>query len=146
MYRGGYRGGYPMTTLSQIRIIQEVNGQEIIDQDKDIEIERLQTTCASLNNKASVAEDLAMEIETMKRRLAYSEEMRQILKKCNEDLEQERVLNEKIRQQQEETIRQLEKDRESLENRRLMQEEVIATQELKRVDQEKTNNVLDEQN
>jgi len=46
-----------------------VNGEEIKDQDKDIEIERLKTTCASLNNKASIAEDYAIEIETLKRRL-----------------------------------------------------------------------------
>ena len=51
-----------MSSLSQIRICQEVNGEEIKDQDKDIEIERLQTTCASLNNKASIVEDQAMEI------------------------------------------------------------------------------------
>lgn len=67
--------------MSQIRIIQELNGEEIKDQDKDIEIERLQTTCASLNNKASIAEDQAFEIENLKRRLAEANEMREILKR-----------------------------------------------------------------
>jgi Zn-dependent M16 (insulinase) family peptidase len=53
---GGYRN-YQMNGLSQIRLIQEVNGEEIKDQDKDIEIERLQTTCDTLNNRVSIAED-----------------------------------------------------------------------------------------
>ena len=30
---------------SHIKIIEELNGQDIVAQDKDIEIERLQTTC-----------------------------------------------------------------------------------------------------
>jgi hypothetical protein len=32
--------------------------ENIKDQDKDIEIERLQTSCVSLNNKACIAHDL----------------------------------------------------------------------------------------
>lgn len=68
-YRGHYYRNQHLATMAQIRIIQEVNGEEIKDQDKDIEIERLKTTCASLNNKASIAEDYAIEIETLKRRL-----------------------------------------------------------------------------
>ena len=121
MGRVGYYGPR-MATLSQIRIMQEVNGEEIKDQDKDIEIERLQTTCASLNNKASIAEDLAIELEAVKRRLAESEELRAMLKKANDDLENERSLNEKVRSQQERTIAQLEKDRAEYENRRQSQE------------------------
>ena len=70
--------------------------------------------------------------------------MREILKKCNEDLEQERLLNEKIRCQQEETIAQLERDRAEYEKRRCLQEEIIATQEKKRCDQEKMCNTLEQ--
>ena len=44
-------------TIAQINIMQEINGKELEAQDKDVEIERLQTTCYSLNNKASIAED-----------------------------------------------------------------------------------------
>jgi hypothetical protein len=115
-YRGYYRGH--LTSLSQIRIMQEVNGEEIKDQDKDIEIERLQTTCASLNNKASIAEDQAIEIDVLKKRLMESEELREMLKRNNDDLEQERVHAEKLRQQQENVIAQLERDRAEYEKRR----------------------------
>ena len=61
------------TNLTQLNIIEELNGQEISDQNKDIEIERLQTTCYSLNNKASVTDDLHQEVEVLNRRLAESE-------------------------------------------------------------------------
>lgn len=46
------------SNLANITIIEELNGQEIITQDKDIEIERLKTTCFTLNNKVSVTEDI----------------------------------------------------------------------------------------
>lgn len=61
---------------SEIGIIQELNGKQIKSQDKDIEIERLKTTCYSLNNKASIVEDQALEIENLKRRLQESETIR----------------------------------------------------------------------
>jgi hypothetical protein len=142
-YRGYYRGH--LASMSQIRIMQEVNGEEIKDQDKDIEIERLQTTCASLNNKASIAEDQGIEIDVLKKRLMESEELRDMLKKCNDDLEQERVLNEKIRQQQEHTINQLEKDRADFEKRRQQQEAQLATQERRRVSQDEHIDTLENQ-
>ena len=66
--------------ISQIQIISELNGQDIKSQDKDIEIERLQTTCFNLNNKVSVTEDLLQECEILKRRLAESENIRNIQK------------------------------------------------------------------
>ena len=46
------------SNLANITIIEELNGQEIVSQDKDIEIERLKTTCFTLNNKVSVTEDV----------------------------------------------------------------------------------------
>ncbi len=49
-------------------------------QDKDIEIERLQTTCVTLNNKVSVTNDLHHEISVLKTRLAESERIRGIQK------------------------------------------------------------------
>ena len=56
-----YAAAAPQVELgpsSQMNIIVELNNQEIVDQNKDIEIERLKTTCFSLNNKVSVTEDL----------------------------------------------------------------------------------------
>jgi len=41
-----------------------------------VEIERLQTTCFSLNNKASAADDLKNDIKVLQRRLADSEKIR----------------------------------------------------------------------
>ena len=61
-------------TFSQIKIIEELNGQEIISQDKDIEIERLQTTCQSLNNRLRILEDRRADNEVLKKRLAESEQ------------------------------------------------------------------------
>jgi hypothetical protein len=46
---------------NNFNIVREMNGKEIAAQDKDIEIERLKTTCYSLNNKAAMAEDLRQE-------------------------------------------------------------------------------------
>ena len=44
---------------------------------EDIEIERLKTTCFTLNNKSSITEDLQKEVDVLKRRLAESESIRQ---------------------------------------------------------------------
>ena len=40
------------------KIITELNGRDITDQNKDVEIERLTTTCYTLNNRAVIAEEL----------------------------------------------------------------------------------------
>lgn len=50
-------------------IISELNGQAISQQDKDIEIERLKTTCFDLNNKAEVVDDLRKDNDILNRRL-----------------------------------------------------------------------------
>jgi hypothetical protein len=51
------RGG-DFSNIASINIIEELNGMEIVAQDKDIEIERLQTTCVTLNNKVSITDNL----------------------------------------------------------------------------------------
>jgi hypothetical protein len=66
-------------TYPTMNIIKELNGKEIVSQDKDIEIERLKTTCFNLNNKAIVSEDLQKDIEIMRARLQESENARQEL-------------------------------------------------------------------
>jgi hypothetical protein len=50
------------TYLSQVKIIQELNGANIKAQDKDVEIERLQTTCFTLNSKVLNSDDMQLEI------------------------------------------------------------------------------------
>ena len=76
--------GASIFTYPGINIIKELNGKEIKAQDKDIEIERLKTTCFNLNNKAIVAEDLQRDLELMKKRLEESEAARRDLEKQNE--------------------------------------------------------------
>ena len=70
-------------------IVAELNGKAIEEQDKDIEIERLKTTCTDLNNKALVADDLRKDNEILSKRLVESEDERQNqeeLNKRQEDL------------------------------------------------------------
>jgi len=66
--------------------VREVSGKDIIAQDKDIEIERLKTTCFNLNNKAAIAEDLRQENEMLKKRLAENERARNNLEAENNSL------------------------------------------------------------
>lgn len=76
--------GASVFTYPGVNIIKELNGKEIKAQDKDIEIERLKTTCFNLNNKAIVAEDLQRDLQIMQTRLAESEAARKDLEKQNE--------------------------------------------------------------
>lgn len=62
--------------VEHFNILKEVTGKEIASQDKDIEIERLKTTCFNLNNKCTIAEDLKIENEVLKRRLEEFEIVR----------------------------------------------------------------------
>lgn len=65
-------GGRPPTN----NIIYELTGKLITDQDKDIEIERLSTTCQALNNKIAKTIDLEQDIEILNNRLSDSEMVR----------------------------------------------------------------------
>lgn len=67
---------YKYLNEGSYNIIREVTGQDILAQDKDIEIERLKTTCQNLNNKAAISDDLRSENEILKRRLEESERAR----------------------------------------------------------------------
>jgi hypothetical protein len=76
-------------TYPGVNIIRELTGKEIKSQDKDIEIERLKTTCFNLNNKAIVSEDLLKDIQILKARLQESENARNNLETENRSLRQE---------------------------------------------------------
>jgi hypothetical protein len=54
--------------------ISELNNEVILSKEKDIEIERLKTTCFDLNNKAAVAGDLRSDMDIISRRLNESED------------------------------------------------------------------------
>lgn len=64
-------GGRPVNN-----IIFELTGKYITEQDKDIEIERLSTTCQALNNKIAKTMDLEQDIDVLNNRLADSEMVR----------------------------------------------------------------------
>ena len=85
------------SNISQIQIIEELNGQVIADQDKDIEIERLKTTIYGLNNQVQVTEDLKSDVLTLKRRLKESEDARGNLKNEVAEYERNRLQYEKTR-------------------------------------------------
>lgn len=103
--------------VTSFNIIKELNNEDIEKQDCQIENERLKTTCYTLNNKVAIVEDIQHENETLKRRLAESEEMRQ---------------------KQQEEIADYEKNRESYEKNRLLQEQVIADLQKNRLEYEET--------
>jgi len=60
-------------TNTTINIIQELNGQRIESQSKDLEIERLTTTCQALNARARIAEELENTIKVLQNRLVEGE-------------------------------------------------------------------------
>ena len=65
-----------LSYANNFNIVREMSGKDIIQQDKDIEIERLKTTCFNLNNKAAIAEDLKQENEMLKKRIQEYENAR----------------------------------------------------------------------
>lgn len=55
--------------------MREINVEDNIAQEKDIEIERLRTTCSALAAKVSITEDIQNQNVVLKRRLASTEEL-----------------------------------------------------------------------
>ena len=127
------------SNLANITIIEELNGQEIVSQDKDIEIERLQTTCFTLNNKLSVTEAVQQENAILRKRLQENEQIRQNMKAEMDQYERNRLEYERSRLQQENVIAEYEKTR-------LQQEAVIADYERIRVGELRAKNALIEEN
>ena len=78
--------GMDRSSFSQITIIEQLNGIEIQGQDKDIEIERLQTTCFTLNNQVSITQDLKQENAMLRNRLSENETARMTLNQHNDVL------------------------------------------------------------
>lgn len=73
-------------TEPKYSIVRELNPNDLPTQDKEIEIERLQTTCANLSSVAAITEDLKAEVIMLKRRLEESERERDTLEKSNQVL------------------------------------------------------------
>ena len=59
---------------------EQVNASIIREQDKDIEIDRLRTTCYTLNTKSAVCDDLHSEVEMLHKRLRESEQQNALQK------------------------------------------------------------------
>jgi hypothetical protein len=59
--------------LSQMR---EINNVKVQESNKDIEIERLRTTCQNLNSRIAITDDLKNEVQMLERRLQESEKAR----------------------------------------------------------------------
>lgn len=78
-----------MTKMSQINIIEELNGKEIISQEKDIEIERLTTTCQNLSSRLNVYQDRQSDNDMLKKRLLESEQKISQLQQENATLRQD---------------------------------------------------------
>ena len=118
----------------------------IEDQNKDIEIERLKTTCYSLNNKVALVDDLQRELDILRQRLADSEKIRamqkeEIMQYEVQQQEYERTKKdwEAARQEFERTRQEYERARQEYERKR--QENEAARQQL-----QKTNLALAEEN
>ena len=60
-------------------IIGELTGSNIMDQDKDIEIERLTTTCRALNSKSAINQSLEKDLDVLNRRCAESDHIRKTM-------------------------------------------------------------------
>ena len=81
--------GPRLSYANNFNIVREMSGKDITQQDKDIEIERLKTTCFNLNNKAAIAEDLRQENEMLKKRIQEYEHARSQMESENSSLKQE---------------------------------------------------------
>ena len=77
--------------------MEELNGQCIEEQDKDIEIERLKQTCYTLNQKLFLVEDMKRDYPILKNRVDDHERARAILEDDIVNLRKENfALNEKF--------------------------------------------------
>lgn len=65
-----------LTVISDARTLTDkLNNALIREQEKDIEIERLMTTCKTLNSKCSITDDLRQEIEVLRRRISEQDQL-----------------------------------------------------------------------
>jgi hypothetical protein len=56
--------------------MREINNVKVQESNKDIEIERLRTTCQNLNSRIAITDDLKNEVQMLERRLQESEKAR----------------------------------------------------------------------
>ena len=66
---------------------EQLNASLVREQDKDIEIERLMTTCKTLNAKCVINDDLHEEIGVLRKRIAEQDNMLKIQKEEIENYE-----------------------------------------------------------
>ena len=75
--------------ISQINIVREINRVDNLSQEKDIEIERLRTTCDQLYARVAITEDIQNQNQVLKRRLASVEDFNERLQAENKQLRTE---------------------------------------------------------
>lgn len=90
----------PMTAIIEKSLQEQVNEAVIQSQDKDIEIDRLRTTCYTLNTKSTVCHDLHSEVEMLHKRLREADQINQVQKQEIADYERNRQEYERTRLQQ----------------------------------------------
>ena len=130
-----YRYNTTFSFQQKIRDQENYNKKVIYAKEKDIEIERLKTTCFTLNKSAVLVTQLQVEIQSLKKRLSDQENMNQLQGEEIEQYEENRLSYEKTRKAQEKVISDYEK-------RRLQQEEVIGEYERIRIAHKRDNKAL----
>lgn len=131
---------------SGVNIVQLVTGEETDVQNLAIELERLKTTCHSLNQKAMVADDLREENSIMRRRVAELEKMQSSQKIAVDELNDNVHGYQKIREELQVKISQLEKGRVQDEQYIKELERVVTTLEKTKMTQLQEVKLLTSQN
>lgn len=90
---------------SQINIIEQLNGQNIKWQNQEIEVERLKTTCKTLQSKVVLSQDYKNNLESLQRQLDWLKKSQQSKDTEIKVLQKENAaLEEKNRALQQQTI------------------------------------------
>jgi chromosome segregation ATPase len=98
-------------SLSNIDIVKQLTGEEYNNQSQAIEIERLRTTCHSLNSKVAMVDDLKQENNMLRKRIEELKEVAIAEKKSMDTLEDSLQGYQEIRGQLEGKIQALEEER-----------------------------------
>lgn len=134
------------SSISNINIVNQVIGKEISNQNMAVEIERLKTTCQSLNQKASVADDLRSENQMLRKRISELEKQSDLQKQTIAEQDENIDNYQSIRQQMQAKISQLETSLSQDGAMRADMEKMINNLEKSKNSQIKETNLLVNQN
>lgn len=133
-------------SISGINIVSQLIGEDIKYQNQDIEIERLKTTCVSLNNKASVADDLRLENGMLRKRIEELSQMSELLKQTIAEQDENLDNYQQIRVQMQGKINTLEAERQKDGGFKKDMEKLISNLEKSKSSQIQETNLLINQN